>query len=266
MTNLAFEDWDDGRLRVNRAFAPILQDNGLASFSALMNHSGGTVAKQLLAERTTTRITLSGSKSFYLKRHTPPPLKEYVKPLLRLTWPILGAANEWRALLQFHAAGIPSMTPVALGRSGRHSFVLTEALEGYVKLSHWLEGDPPPEQLSLVGSKVAELAKRMHAAGLHHQDFYAGHLLLKPVDGSVDLRVIDLGRARRFRWLAKRWIIKDLAQLDYSTRQLTARQKVRFLQAYLGGTGRLDAPQKELAGRVIAKSGRIARHSQKNRL
>lgn len=269
VTNIAYEDWDGGRLRVNSAFAPILRANGLATFDALMNYSGGTVAKNLLAERTTTRITLSDgdlTRAFYIKRHTPSPLKEYLKPLLRLTWPILGARNEWNALLRFHAAEIPTMTPVALGEAGRYSLIVTEAIEGYKKLPDWIAEQDAAADLSPVIDRVAEIARRMHAAGLHHQDFYLGHLLVRETSGGLDVRVIDLGRARESAPLGQRWIIKDLAQLDYSARALGVRERVRFARGYFGNRRRFDAAEKRLMRRIRSKSRWIARHSRKNRL
>lgn len=269
MTNIAFEDWQAGKLRVNRDFAPILRANRLDTFDALMHYSGGTIAKNLLVQRTTTRITLQDGekrRGFYIKRHSPSPLKEYIKPLLRLTWPILGARNEWEALLQFHAAGIPTMTPVAQGESGRYSFLLTEAIDGYAKLPAWLAQQPPSADLSPVVDRIAEIARRMHAAGLHHQDFYLGHFLIQDRGDDFDVRVIDLGRARASAKLSNRWIIKDLAQLDYSARHMRMRERLRFLHGYFGSSRRLDPGEKRFVHRIRMKSRWIARHSQKNRL
>ncbi|MBT6486097.1 MAG: hypothetical protein HOK71_15725, partial [Planctomycetaceae bacterium] len=143
MKNFALECWDEGRVTVNRAFADSLRAHNLTTFDAIMNYTGGSIAKNVLRERTTTRIDLpetSGPKqAFFLKRHGPSPLKEYIKPWLRLTRPILGARNEWNAILAFHEIGIPTMIPVAIGESGRDSFLLTESIEGCRKLSHWVE-------------------------------------------------------------------------------------------------------------------------------
>src|SRR4051812_49026732 len=115
--------WDEGRLTVNRDWARLLKANRLTSFSALMGFEGGEVAKNVLRERTTTRFELANGQSpgeaFYIKRHRPSSWIEYVKPLMRLRRPILGARNEWQAILAFHEAGISTMTPVALGELGR---------------------------------------------------------------------------------------------------------------------------------------------------
>ncbi|MGE3314637.1 MAG: lipopolysaccharide kinase InaA family protein [Planctomycetaceae bacterium] len=290
MKNSEFEAWDDGRLVVNQDFAATLRRNGLITFDSVMQHRGETVAKNLLRERVTTRFTLrneDGSEdAFYIKRHSPPPWKEYIKPLLRLTSPMLGARHEWEAILQFHRAGIPTMTPVALGESGGHSFLITHALEGCTKLSHWLQpahgtigvhfgADAKPaapgrsdrrssaEKRGII-RKLGQIARTMHSSGMHHQDFYLTHFL-RPNDVDDDrLYVIDLGRVRRRKLLAKRWIVKDLAQLNYSSPQVTKADRLRFLETYLGRP--LNRADRPLLWQIERKTHAIRRHSARHQL
>ena len=288
MTTFTLQTWDEGRLIVNLDHAARLWNARLATFDALWNHAGGTVAKNLLKERTTTRIevtdTQGESHAYFLKRHTRPPFKEYLKPLLRLTWPILGARPEWDAILRFHAAGIPTMTPVALGQSHGNSFLLTAAIEGCRKLSHVMDElrvdaahtQPPrpagllprraerPAFASTVRQSIARSARTMHAHGLHHQDFYLGHLMI-PASGKPDpLYVIDLGRVQHQKRLAQRWVVKDLAQLNYSAHGATRAERLRFMSEYLDRP--LTEADRPLIRRIATKTERIARHSKKNRL
>ena len=270
-----FEIRDAARLRINADFAGVLRAGGLDTFDALMDYEGGTTAKNLLRERQTTRLVLkdgTADRAFYLKRHLPSPWKEYVKPLLRLTRPILGARNEFDALIRFHRLGIQTMVPVALGESGRRSFLVTEAINGCVKVSDWLSQEYDPANLAdrqiwngLIDA-IAQLARTMHEAGMHHQDFYLGHLLFVPGAEPVKLYVIDLGRALSRRRLSRRWLVKDLAQLNYSASKATARDRIRFLHAYLGETRRLDSGSKLLARQINRKSRAIGEHSRKHRL
>ena len=294
MKSFEFESFDGGRLTLNRAFVDVFDSHGMLTFDALMNHSGGSVAKNLLRERTTTRFELTAHEAdaspegptccasrvrsrsertpfaFYIKRHSPPPMKEYLKPLLRLTWPILGARNEWNALLRFHAAGIATMVPGALGESRGHSFLVTQAIEGCDKLSHWMDAhlvQPRVEDLRTARGLIAEIAtiaRTMHGEGMHHQDFYLTHLLAPKDDVRAGLYVIDLGRVRRHAQLSRRWIVKDLAQLNYSATHATPADRLRFMTAYLGRP--VDAADRPLIRRVLRKSSAIARHSRKNRL
>lgn len=276
MKSFAFEDWDGGRLTVNRELAELFRRNGLLSFDDFMAVQGD-VAKDFLAERTTLRFSLpdqtGNQQDFYIKRHTRSSWKEYAKPLLRLRWPILGARHEWEAILQFHEAGINTMTPAALGERGSRSFLVTRAIEGCGKLSHRLRasrqsGDGSQFDAATTRQTiqaVAEVARRMHDGGLHHQDFYVHHLLLPQNDRSgAPPYVIDLGRACRKSHLARRWIVKDLAQLSYSAPECSKSQRLRFLRAYLGRP--LKAGDRQLMWQIGRKVTQIARHSSKHGL
>jgi heptose I phosphotransferase len=275
--SFAFDVWDGGRLTVNRDFSPLLAAQGLTTFDSLMDFSGGRFAKNVLSERTTTRLELADAggveRIFFLKRHLRPPLFELIKPWLRLQRPIFGARNEWDAILRFHQVGLATMVPVALGESGSRSFLLTAAIEGCCKLSEWMAEragalrNGQLQSMRRIISGVAEAARTMHAAGMHHQDFYLTHLML-PIDGipqpTQKIHILDLGRVRWRRHLSERWIVKDLAQLDYSAARLTGSDRLRFLMAYLGRPmHRSDRP---LIRRIMWKSRAIARHSTKHGL
>ncbi len=270
MTEVAVAVWDSGRLAVNRRFASLLRERGLTTVAAFMQFEGGEVVKQAVADRRTDRIRLTGSEfsafEGFLKRHRRPCWREYLKAWLRLTRPMLGARGEWEAMWRFQKAGLPTMTPVAFGECAEGSFVLSESLEPGQKLST-LVAEPalePPRRQRLVRA-VAGLARRMHDAGLHHQDFYLGHLLCRIDQPGEPVFVLDLGRARRLRRLGRRWIVKDLAQLNYSAAgRLTAADRLRFLTEYLGH--RPGHSDRRLLDRVVRKSHAIARHSLKNRL
>ncbi len=267
MKSFAFDQWDGGRLTVNREFSPILRWHRLDTFDALMNYTGGRPEKSALRERTTTRLELAdangGAQTMYLKRHERPPLKERLKPLFRLQWPILGARNEWEAILRFHANGIATMVPVAVGESSGRSFLLTAGIEGCRKLTEWAAAGPATSMRALVAA-VADTARAIHAAGMHHQDFYLTHLMA-PIQGApAPVHVLDLGRVRYAPRLSQRWIVKDLAQLHYSATRATASDRLRFLTGYLGRPIRKD--DVALIRRVIRKSRAIARHSRKNGL
>ncbi len=285
MKNFVLEDWDDGKLIVNAEFAAALQKHGLTTFQALMDFEGGEVAKNLLSQRITTRFELplpgGGSRAFYIKRHGPSPMKEYLKPLIRLRRPILGAENEWNAILRFHEIGIPTMTPVAYGHAGASSFLMTAAIENCIKVSDWVAtqfprelaqrpmeiGDVPGEILAqshALTTRVAAIARKMHEAGMHHQDFYLTHLLVPQRNLDAEMFVIDLGRVRQRRHLRSHWIVKDLAQLHYSSRRLPGDTWERFLHGYFQRS--LNSQDAAFIRRIIRKSQSIARHSQKNRL
>jgi heptose I phosphotransferase len=272
--SFAFDGWDGGRLTVNREFAPLLQQHALTTFDAIANFAGGSVAKNVLRERTTTRLDLADAdgtpRTLYLKRHLRPGAWELVKPLLRLTRPIVGARNEWEAILRFHASGITTMVPVALGESGSRSFLVTEGIAGCEKLTAWMQAhrhslcNGQLAALRDIVAGVADVARTMHAAGLHHQDFYLTHLMVPERGPTTPIHVLDLGRVRFQPRLARRWIVKDLAQLNFSAAGVSASDRLRFLRRYLGH--RPTRNDRALVTRIVRKSRAIARHTQKNGL
>jgi heptose I phosphotransferase len=277
LKNFEFENWDHGRMIVNRETADLLRECKLENFESLYDFAGGTVAKNLLRERTTTRIELTGQDgtqhAFYLKRHAAAPWKEHIKPFLRFTRPILGARNEWNAILRFHEIGIPTMTPVALGESGQCSFLMTKSIEGCQKLSHWMEshhrdsnrnGNEDDSETDRIVDELAAIARSMHAQGMHHQDFYLTHLLRPLQNDKRPIHVIDLGRVRKRKHLSKRWIVKDLSQLNYSANLFSEKHRQRFLEAYLERP--LEEIDRGFIRRIERKTAAIARHSLKNRL
>jgi heptose I phosphotransferase len=270
-----FEALDSGRLLVHRQFSSVLQRHGIATFDALFQFSGGQCVRRVHS-RSTTRIAVYdrlGWHSFYLKRHAAPPWGERVRPLLNLGRPIFGARNEWHAIISLHEAGVPTLTPVAFGEVGERSLLLTDDLRTELTLYDWARapsaeaagqaaGRLPDKRATI--ARVAGIVRRMHDAGIHHQDLFLHHILVCGEPARLDLRVIDPGRAWRHDRLSWRWIVKDLAQLNASAGRLTRADRLRFLRLYLGRPFRpLD---RVLALLVALKSRRIAAHTTKHGL
>ena len=277
MTDWQLEFWDQGRVTVVGEACNLLKSNGLETFDAIMQFGGGDVAKQLLKERMTTRLQLetpSGeSETLFLKRHSPPPIKEYIKPWLRLTKPILGARNEWLAILKFHEVGLDTMQPVAWGQKGAFSFLLTRGIDGCQSLAEYVEGlfsqidaSAQARERSRYAGLVGRLAKTMHEAGLHHQDFYLYHLLVPNKQPSDSVYIIDLGRARHVDGLRRdsRWVVKDLGQLMFAASVASRTDRLRFLREYLGR--RIQEADRPWLRRIERKADSILRHSTKNLL
>ena len=271
MTRFELETWDSGKLIVNHTFAELLRRHNWQTFATIWSRTeDAAIAKKLRTDRITLRFDLDDngvSRPFYIKRHGRSSWKEYLKPLLRLTWPILGARNEWNAILDFHEIGLPTMTPVAFGESGSDSFLITESLENCEKLSQVLanskQANPADLDRTQIIRSVASLAKTMHDAGLHHQDFYLGHLM-QSREPPETIYIIDLGRVQKQKPLSQRWIVKDLAQLNFSASGVPLLERLRFLREYLGRP--LTDQDRHLMTRIEAKTNSIARHSRKNRL
>ena len=112
--------------------------------------------------------------------------------------------------------------------------------------------------------QVADIARRFHAAGFNHRDFYCCHFLTKETwPGQFDVRLIDLQRVQKRRWLRRRWIVKDLAQLAAMSPddRVGCREKVLFLRTYLG-VRKLRAQDKRLVRDVLRKLSLIRRRAR----
>ncbi|MGW8208253.1 MAG: lipopolysaccharide core heptose(I) kinase RfaP [Syntrophobacteria bacterium] len=260
-----------GDLFVNEAFLEFLDALGLASFDDFMRLEG-TVVKSAVRERSTQRLDLGGN-GVYVKKHFFPGIREITKNLLRFRLPV-GALNEWRALLAFQAHGIPTMTPICAGRKPllwrieRASFLLTDDLGESIRLDDFLKeyGVTPCrgkalEQKRRILKNLADITREMHSAGLNHRDFYLCHIL---VDSRERLYIIDLHRVDVRNNVGKRWKVKDLAALLFSSLEvpLTHGERLAFYKRYMQ-IDRLSAHDKTLIRLIVKKCNKIARHTQR---
>lgn len=117
-----------------------------------------------------------------------------------------------------------------------------EELKGLVSLEDfcrdWKIQAPSFALKTALIRKVATIAKTLHENGINHRDFYLCHFLLDPETlqnpEALTLYLIDLHRAGLHRRLRRRWRLKDLAGLYFSSKDqgLTARDYWRFIKAY----------------------------------
>jgi heptose I phosphotransferase len=205
----------------------------------------GDVFRELEGRRT-LRTEVNG-QGYFVKIHRGIGWGEIAKNLLQLKQPVLGAAQEWRALQRLHQVGVPTMTAVAFGERGsnpaeQHSFIVTEELTPTISLEDYTMDWPlhPPmarTKWALI-HEVAVMTGTMHRAGVNHRDCYICHFLLhtdRPVEpGTLRLSLIDLHRAQTRDQVPQRWRDKDLAGLYFSALGigLTQRDFLRFLRIY----------------------------------
>ena len=119
--------------------------------------------------------------------------------------------------------------------------------------------------------RLARFIAAFHGTGICHRDLYLSHVFVQwdpQYQRPPQFALIDLARAHRPRWRPRRWLLKDLSQLDYSARAMGVSQtdRLRFLLHYLGLQPR--APRTRwYARRIVARSNRImAREIRKGRL
>lgn len=205
----------------------------------------GEVYRELEGRRTLrTEVERRG---YFVKIHRGIGWGEIVKNLLTAKLPVLGARQEWLAILRLTEAGVPTMTAVAYGERGsnparQHSFIITEELAPTTDLEqlslNWAQQPPEPRLKRALIAEVARMTGNMHRAGVNHRDCYICHFLLHTDQAvtaeSLRLSLIDLHRAQTRRNTPRRWRNKDLAALYFSVLDigLTRRDTLRFLRGY----------------------------------
>jgi hypothetical protein len=179
--------------------------------------------------------------------------------------------------------GVPCARPVALAEELRglrevRSVIVTEAVRGDSLerwASQWTWADRATVR-ALIGV-LAKLVARLHAGGYVHRDLYLSHIFFDPAAPLTDsLCLIDLQRMIRPTGGLGRWIVKDLAALNYSASPtrgdatgpsdvVSRADRLRWLKLYLGAV-KLDGSARRLAYRVIGKTLRIQRRDARRRL
>ncbi len=267
-----------GELIVHPDYLKTLADNGLCDLGALLETPGeNRLDKRGLAswrQRLVLALnTSNGVQKCYLKRFVQPPLRQQFKNLL--------AGFATTAEVEFHwirkltRLGIAAPQVVACGsrRNGFRevaSLLLTAGLHGE-SLEKWMPRQGASLSRSMkrsLSESLAALVARLHNAGLVHRDLYTSHIFFDVKgENDINLSLLDLHRVVRPRWRRWRWIVKDLAALNYSTSfsVATNADRVRWLKLYLNERS-VSANQGALIRAVVRKTGRIARHSAKHGL
>jgi hypothetical protein len=247
-------------IHINPAFSRMLTRNELDSFDKIMNVAFGSKMREVPG-RLTVRLDLGEGETFYLKRHTYPNADAKK-----------GGPREWKNILSLSAAGISCPEPVATGSGNMAgkpcSFLITRAVPGMPldavlrsRYAHPIAQHRIAEKRSLIQG-LAAFARRFHGAGFHHKDFYIGHMYV-PTQGSPanQFYLIDLQRVDRAHFFRRRWIVKDLAAMNYSATVdfATACDRLRFLLGYLD-LPRLTPSSKRLIRAILRKTERIRKH------
>ena len=159
--------------------------------------------------------------------------------------------------------GVPTVDLVAWATlaDGR-SLVVLDDLSGFDAADKMVERGLRFERLL---DPAARLAAQLHDAGLHHRDLYLCHFFARVSGSGVELRLIDAARVRPLpRFLAARWVVKDLAQFWYSTLPLpvTDTERLRWLAVY-GAARSIEADA--LRPKIQRKVKWIARHDRQLR-
>ncbi len=214
------------------------------TFDAMM-HLQGKVFRDVPG-RKTSQIKL-GAKSYFIKQHFGVGWGEIFKSFLSGKTPIIGAMTEVSAIQKLDEIGIPTTSLVAYGQRGRspasmQSFVMTEDLGEIITLEDvcgaGLQANIHAVCRADVLKTLAQLAAKLHSAGLCHRDFYLCHFALKKAEleqGKINYYLLDLHRMLQGIKPNSSAVMKDIAGLYFSMQQigLGAEDWAVFKQYYL---------------------------------
>lgn len=221
----------------------------------------------------------------------------YLKRHYRLGWwrgllAALFPAGDWSPAMQEATnlqwaaeQGVPVPAVVAAGEvigpdGALQSYLAVEELTGMMALNEAL----PLAQAKLspadwerwkrgVVREMARLARLLHDRRRFHKDLYLCHYYVReedltrvPDDWRGRLSLIDLHRLGHHPWTWRRWQVKDLAQLLYSSEvpELTFRDRVAFWRAYRG-PGTTSRTSRWLRRLVALKWARYRHHNLRHR-
>ena len=270
----------DGQGFTHADYRNILRKAGLDTVAGVFAFDRGeSLDKPGLVRRERLRVTIPGHSSdevvLYVKRYGRPSVGQLLKRWFARDSQATGA-YDFAAAMALGKVGIDVPRPIAVGWDGRgfserRSYVIMEELPNAEALERllprWSQAKNECELLrdrKKLVEQLAALVRRLHGSGYCHRDLYLAHVFLsRDCDGVERLCLIDLHRVFHPALRRRRWRVKDLSQLYYSSRDYFTRAEImRFLRGYLG-CSRLSGEDKRFARAVYRKSLRIARHDHK---
>lgn len=237
---------------------------GANPFAEIMQMQGKVFRE--VQGRKTIQVTLGGN-SYFIKQHFGVGWGEIFKSYLSFKKPIIGALTEVQAIKKLAEIGIPTTPLVAYGVQGNNpasqqSFVMTEDLGDITSLedycADWPKHPPNAQFKQQVMIAMAQLAAKLHGAGLCHRDFYLCHFVLKSTDlveQKANLMLIDLHRMLHNQPSGGQSVMKDMAGLMFSAKDcgFTAQDWALFKQHYLPQSAQFWAKAEARASRLYAK-------------
>lgn len=216
-------------LMLNASLMKNLKDNNSKKILKNIMELNGIVHRHV-AQRKTIELEFN-DKSIFIKQHFGIGWVEIFKNLIKLKLPTLGAKTEYNAINAFNKVGIPTIIALGFGEKGlnpakQQSFLITKKLNNTISLEdlarNWIDNPPSLMFKRALIKKVAHITGKMHGSGMNHRDLYLAHFLIDKFHADNEiipdkLTLIDLHRVQIRKNVPKRWLIKDLSGLYFSS-------------------------------------------------
>lgn len=230
-----------------------------------------------LIVRTTLPDTAGRQCPVFLKVYTPDGWWNRVISTIGARLGRKSRAQIERANLEWAASqGIPVPRLISECGSSPLDVVVTEELTGMSavhmlipKAAKTAGGEAFQAWKRELVEELARLTRLLHRSNRYHKDLYLCHFFLPdnavtdrlPIRGRLHL--LDYLRLKHHRWNRRRWQVKDLAELLYSSDVpgVDARDLVRFMHAYLD-CRKLDSDARRLVKSVVSKAARYRRQNR----
>jgi tRNA A-37 threonylcarbamoyl transferase component Bud32 len=162
--------------------------------------------------------------------------------------------------------GVPEVVAAVeerrLGMLRRSFFVTREVVDSLTADRHWAAlATAPAAQRRHFARRLGELFRRLHAAGVYHNDLKDVNVLVRRGGREPEFVLLDLERVHVGTATGRRRRIKNLVQLERTLgREASAPTRMRFLDAYLGGHAS-RAERRTWAAAVVAAAARKERRA-----
>ncbi|OHB48397.1 MAG: hypothetical protein A2Y10_09760 [Planctomycetes bacterium GWF2_41_51] len=202
----------------------------------------------------------------FLKRYQNIPKLTQFKNWLNQRKRISVMACDLEPGIKLQQAGINTPQVIAYGERWnglfeKQSFIITEKIPNASSLEEKL-----PE-IFFSGKNqfiknLAEFVRKFHDTGFRHRDLYLCHIFS---DSHGNFTLIDLNRAFKPLCFSKKYLIKDLAQLYYSSPgdTITKTDRLRFFLYYFQKE-KLTKSDRSIVKKIKLKAERMAKHDKKH--
>lgn len=260
-----------GRIFLNKKYLGEIRSAGLDDLKVISDFKGGqSLTKENLdksRQRIKFRLTTNGTM-VYLKKYTDTPYGKQIKNWIEHKAVKTTAEFDICWCKTLGEAGINTADVVAWGYEKKFlfdsmSFAIVKEIENADSLEKKLPYFRSFKHKKEFIGKLADFAKKFHDTGLRHRDFYLCHIFYSEKNSTFTL--IDLQRIFKPVIFSKRFQIKDIAQLYYSTSKeyFSKNDRLRFYLRYKNITC-LSSADKRFIAAVNSRAKKMYQHDIKH--